>query len=602
MAYLSNTDDEEQQKQSQGPGNFSAFGGGAPADSGGDQSGIAKGFSSWMGTSGGAASAKAPDSSDQSQQNAKGYQQTYAGDGNQDAKQQSKPDTPPMQQGLSGSGQGTGFINFQNYESQAPSQADAISAAGAKVIGAESDNLTKAEGDSGLGGGLTPNSTAHGTGKAPPVDRNPFVGQSAGDTANTVEGLLNSGDAGVATIAAGLNPTQKSTTLGYTQGEDYARSAPELTETSLLGGQTTPSVLDYLAKSQIASGGYTQGDRMLDSALISGDAKAQAAIKGNQALDKTYQDRLTNEVPGLIQQNTDYNTNATAAVGNIDAGLTAAGNKLQGDIQAATDAYNKNPSAATLANEQATVKAYQDWYNSGAMQGGTWTQAGNGATAASAVVTPAQAQEADTIYKLQHPADTDVSHLPYPDPQHPAGTGSAASYSGSGTSPVFTPPTSIYDPGDGPLSKTNPNAAGGAGTDNLSELTAHNMTTAEKYNEIFTDPKFWGHAQTALTPPEIAALVTMHPEMAGSYPKPSPQDMAQASAMLKWMTAQTSKNPQELGGHGVQTAPLYSQAEYKLDAGARTGTKTPYEYGKSLGLSDEQMTAMGFSVPVDASA
>ncbi|MES2367568.1 MAG: hypothetical protein V4563_16960 [Pseudomonadota bacterium] len=585
MAYLSNTDDEEQQKQSQGPGNFSAFGGGTPADSGGDQSGIAKGFSSWMGTSGGAASAKAPDSSDQSQQNAKGYQQTYAGDGNQDAKQQAKPDAPPMQQGLSGSGQGTGFINFQNYESQAPSQAGAISEAGSRIIGGEAGNLSTAEGNSGLTdtGGKTPMPGKGGT--AGMVSPDPFSGKSPEDTSAMVDGLLNGGDTGYATLAAGLNPTQKSITLNYSQGDDYTKAAPELTETPITGGQTAPSVLDYLAKSQIASGGYTQGDRMLDSALISGDSAAQSAIQGNRALDKTYQDRLVNEVPGLIQKNTDYNNASNAAVGNVEAGIASASDKLQADIQAATAAANANPTPQTIANENAAVKAYQDWYAGSGQTGGMWSGTGSGqGQTAQAPVTPAQAQEANTIAKLRGQPP------PYPDPSNPGGQMPGSStYGGSGTAgaPTVSSITQT-DPGDQgeggrqpqPTSMKYMEAAGVSKGDMMSP-------DGGKTQNNGLDQHFTG--------PEAAVFVATHPQFAALYPAMTQADYAAAAYQLKQVLALgAGKMPAE-GYADMQKA--LAAITSKLQAGGGATPQSPYAYGKSIGMSDAQLAAMGIGAP-----
>lgn len=567
MAYLSNTDEEDQQKQGDSSSGFNAFGdqSGANQNQSGGQS-----LSNWIGSSGGQASSKAPDSSDQAQQNAQEYQSTYAGDDNQDAKSQAAPDSghsfsnAPTQSGLSGGGQGTGFINFQNYENNAPSQAGAISSAGQQIIGAENTNLTGAEAN---------------VANSSPYAKDSIWGTNPDQATveNTVQQQLGQGDSGIAAIQAGLNPYDAPDTVNYIPSKNYTTSAPELTETPVTGGQTKPSVVDYLAQNQIAKGGYSQGDRMLDSNLIAGDTQAQQAIQANQALDKTFQNRVNTEVPNLQANAAAANTNAGNTVNEIQQGLTDTSNKLQNDIATATANYNAHPSAETLAAEQAAVKSYSDWYNSNASTGGVWTGQSTSANPATAVVTSQQANESDDIWKLQHPGDTDPSHLPYPDPNNASVYGTAASYSGSGTSGAAEVGIGSFDPGDKGVN-------GGAA-----------VPVSDKYADAINGYGAGGIPSNA-TPAEVATYVATHPTGTKDSAQPSQTDYRQAAFQLQnliagYKNALNGPYPQIAQANINRLTTALNSVNGKIQSSS--AAKDPYDYGKSLGLDDATLASMG---------
>jgi hypothetical protein len=494
-----------------------------------------------------------------------------------------------MQSGLSGGGQGTGYINFQNYEENAPSQAGNISAAVTKVIGGEDTNLTTAE--TGIKKGIA---------GAEPA---PFTDQAGADT--VVGGLLDPGSiatsGGSQKIEDWMNGHHIGDKVDYTQGDDYTKGTPMLTETPVEGGTTTPSVLDYLAKDQIGSGsGYTQGDRMLDTSLLSADAGAQGAIEGNRALNKKFQDRVTTEIPALQKQAGDINTTIDNTARLAGQGLTDTGEKLKGDVEATTKAANDNPTPATIAANTAAAKAYMDWYNNGGGKtGGVWTPTGQGqGQTAKAPVPMGQAIEANTIWKLQHPGDNDPKHLPYPDVTKTGTLPSASTIGGSGTAgaPDITVANQLGSDGwtiGGHYQNAVEDPANPAWVNGVHAV--FEIPTAGHANDSPT------HIYQEFSPFESAAYVAMHPEKASSYPPVTQDALSGAKHQLEQLIALWSHPTGQMNPAGApkmvaQFTKALAAVNAKLSSmGGGGAIKSPYDYGKSIGMTDAQLAGMGIS-------
>lgn len=548
MAYLSDSDDEEQKKQSESPG-FNAFGGSPSQDQSRD---TGNQFNAWMGSQGSSTQAPAKTSDTKSEESAGSFQ-APSGDSGSGSTKSPQPSSfsAPSQSGLSGSGQGTGFINFQNYESNAPSQAANISAAGQKVIGGEGANLTAAENP------------------AKKIISDAASDQGPGEGDSSVEGLLNSGsDDAIKKIQGWITPTAAGDTIAYKPTDDYATNGGNL--------GTGSGALDYLAKDQIAQGGYTQGERMLDNALVSGDAGAQQALASNAQMNTDLQGRISTELPQLQTQIQAANTAAGDRSAAVNQSIADAGTKLQSDIDATTAAANTNPTPETIAAENAAIKAYSDWYAQGGQVGGIWDGDVTKQGQVASTVTPDQAKRADSIWKVQHPGDTDPSHMPYPDPDHASsGTPKAESITGHGSAgaPAVTSGGQV-DPGDP-----------GSG-DSTYEKYIHSINAggSSKEGGYPGDPNLWN-----LTPSEKASYVATHPDKAGLFPNLTPADYSAAAYQIQSIL---NANPPIAPPYWINVLNK-GLAAIKSKMGGSTGNKTPYEYGKSIGMTDQQLAGMG---------
>jgi hypothetical protein len=573
MAYLSDDDEQAQQDASKGQDSFDLS---APVSStGGDTSDA------------------------QSQQNAGSYDQSYGGSTSTPTKQASTDTTGNNSTGLSSSTPGGGFVNFDSFENANPDQSKTISAAGSSLVGGETNNFnsqTSTNPDSGFStdptgapgweGGtyerpVTSLTPGVGGGSAPSDPIGMGLDGAPAGTPPTVSGLASGGTpSDLDTLGGWVGERYTAPTYDYTPSTDWQTYAPELSETPILGGQENPSVVDYLARGSIAAGNYTTGDRALDNAIVGGNAADQAAITGN---GQKFGQFLTDVgiTLGSLNNRANYDTNAAPIIGTDTAG--ALGNLSTG-IMTAAGAVAAGNNSSTSNNDDQAVQSFKTWYNGpdGPSHGGVW----NGTTTAATPETPEQALTPAQATELNNIATAEGMTPPYPNGA-PSGGYVPPSTGGSG---IAAPPPA--DPG---ISNQLQNGPMNGGTTN------QQVTTGTAYNMI-------GDGQTPNvgdldweTPQEMTVQSVMNPGQAASLPPVTQSGLQSALSQLEGVLA--GEQAQPLGGTLTAQVKAANVAIIQKEIGAIQGAlqgmspQSPYDYGISLGMTPQQLQAMGIDPP-----
>lgn len=550
------------------------------------------------------------DSSDQqSQSNAGSYDQSYGGD----IGGKSSPATSGNNStGLGSATPGGGFVNFGAFEKANPDQSAQISNAGHALVGSEMNNFnsqTSANPDSGFssdpygapGFGLSPyekppsSLTPHGgaeTGGSAPLQSygiNPSTGTGLKDP-GSVNDLIGSGTPDDMTKLGGwVNEHYTPVNYDYTPSHNWQESAPELSETPQIGGvgSAKPSVIDYLARPEIAAGHYSVGNRALDNAIIGGNAKDQAAITGNKGIFNTFATdagKTLSDLQNRVAQN-------TALAPGIGTATTGALNDVTGQImQAASDAAARAGAATspdTLAGEKQAEDAFNTWFNgpTGPANGGVWTSN----TAPPTAETPEQALTPAQITELNNIATLNGQAPPYPNGV-PGGSAQPGYTGGSGTSVTAADPSIAdqFQPG-------RPNGG-----------TVSTVSIGAVYNEIGSgtpgdfDPKNPGN-NGWMTPQEQAVAAVMNPGQANSYPPVTQQNLQGALSQLEGVLKAEQLYPTKVGNHPGLTpeqkasniAAIQKEIGAVESALAAMSPSSPYAYGISIGMTPDQLAAMG---------
>ena len=527
-------------------------------------------------------SSSAPASSQASQDNANSYEQSFSGGGASSSSTPKSPNTNST--GLGSNTPGGGFVNFEAYGKANPSEATNISDAADKLVSSESSAWDKQRpGDLSSGFSADPNG-------APTMD--------TADSAATTD--LSSGSFDPSKWHGWMNETYTAPDVSYTPSKDWQTYAPELSETNSTGVGGKPSVLDYLARDNIAAGNYTGGERSLDQAIIGGDRDAQQAIKDSATKFGNLQTSIADTVASLKGQEGTDTQRASDIAAAATKGLEDAGNTITSGLNANVSAANAGPSAQTIADRDAAVQAYADWMKGGGPQeGGIWTP---GTVTPQTTATPENMITKDQATTMNRIAEAKGLPDPYPDLSKVGGgvtpeiiTGGGGSYGGS---PPLT--TSSTDPSDaGASAIAAGSTAGFAGV-------APPPPISVKYSNIIADPKLAGHSESWMTPAESAVLQVMHPESAQFYPPMTAKDLQAGIGQLRALSADPTVN---------HASKMYQNWQTELKAAlaklATMGTETqtnpngnasPYAYGLSLGLTPEQLAQAGFVVPDNAGA
>ena len=322
MAYLSNQDEENQQNASQPQSNFNIFN---------TASNVAK-------------QSPTADQNGQSNNSSDQYSISLSGASGDSGKQPSTGGSRPNVSGLGSNTPGGGYINFQSYANANPGTSADISTAGSNLVRSEQKNARlDVNPDMGFSTAL-------------PVYGGKQKSPSYGDVYNQ----LKNDNGGLDTVKGWLNESYKTPSYGYNPSNGFMEDSSELSETPAFGG-AKPSVIDYLARSNIQAGNYNLGNRSLDQALIAGDPLAQQAIRSNQNKFASMTNDISKKLGDLnTQVESDKNLAPLVASGTQNI-LNAISTGDKASVDQAIADYNSKIEHAKRAEAQ----AYLDWYNKG---------------------------------------------------------------------------------------------------------------------------------------------------------------------------------------------------------------------------------------------